>query len=122
MARDLNYQLEILVWPILREPDGLALSSRNVYLKPAERQAATVLYRALSAAKRAFEGGERDAGELKMAMGAVLAGEPLAQADYVSAADPETLAELTTITKGVLLSLAVKIGTTRLIDNFLLPD
>lgn len=122
MARDLNFPLEIVVCPILREPDGLALSSRNIYLNPAERQAATVLYRALSAAKAAFDSGEREAASLKQHMQAVLAAEPLAQPDYVSAADPDTLAELITVQNGVLLSMAVRLGTTRLIDNFLLAS
>jgi len=120
MTRDLNFPLEIVVCPTLREPDGLALSSRNTYLNPEERRAATVLYRALSAAKAAFESGERDGRNLKALMSEVLSAEPLAQPDYVSAADPETLAELATIPKGVLLSMAVRIGKTRLIDNFLL--
>jgi pantoate--beta-alanine ligase len=120
MARDLNFPLEIVVCPTLREPNGLALSSRNTYLNPEERVAATVLYRALSTAKTAFESDERDGRKLKAVMSEILAAEPLAQPDYVSAADPETLAELVTISKGVLLSMAVRIGKTRLIDNFLL--
>lgn len=120
MARDLNFPVEIVVCPTLREPDGLALSSRNAYLNPAERTAATVLYRALSAAKAAFEAGEHDADKLRQAMQVILNAEPLAHPDYVSAADPETLTELTTIENGVLLSMAVRMGTTRLIDNFLL--
>lgn len=120
MVRDLNFPVKIVACPTQREPDGLALSSRNIYLNPKERQAATVLYRALSAAKALFENGERHAPKLTEALSATLATEPLATPDYVSAADPETLTELETITTGVLLSLAVRIGTTRLIDNFLL--
>lgn len=120
MTSDLNFPVEIIVCPTVREPDGLALSSRNVYLNPAERQAATVLYRALSAAQAQYTSGERDAEKLRSAMRATLAGEPLARADYVSAADPDTLAELGHIEHGVLLSLAVRLGATRLIDNFLL--
>lgn len=119
MARDLNFPVEIVVCPIQREPDGLAMSSRNVYLNPTERKAATVLYRALSAAKAAFEAGERDAAKLREAMLVVLASEPLARPDYVSTADPDTLVELERVEKGVLLSMAVRLGTTRLIDNFL---
>jgi pantoate--beta-alanine ligase len=108
------------VCPIVREADGLALSSRNVYLTPEERRAATVLHRSLSAVKEAFDKGERNGGKLRGIMSAILAAEPLAKPDYVSAADPDTLAELEQIQSGVLLSLAVRIGPTRLIDNFLL--
>jgi len=121
MVRDLNFPLEIVVCPIVREPDGLAMSSRNVYLNPEERKAATVLYRALSAAKAKYDAGERDAEMLRAAMSSTIAAEPLAREEYVSAADPDTLAELERIDKGVLLSMAVRIGKTRLIDNFLLP-
>jgi pantoate--beta-alanine ligase len=120
MARDLNFPIDIVVCPTQREPDGLALSSRNVYLNLEERQAATILYRSLSAAKTLFDTGQRHAPKLKEAMLATLATEPLANPDYVSAADPESLVELETITDGVLLSLAVRIGKTRLIDNILL--
>jgi len=120
MARDLNFPVEVVVCPTVREPDGLALSSRNVYLNPEERQAATVLYRALSAAKRDFESGQRDAEILRARMSSTIAAEPLAREEYVSVADPETLAELETIEQGALLSIAVRIGKTRLIDNFLL--
>ena len=121
LARDLNFPLEIVVCPIVREPDGLAMSSRNVYLNPEERKAATVLYRALSAAKAKYDAGERDAEMLRAAMSSTLAAEPLAREEYVSAADPDTLAELERIDKGVLLSMAVRLGKIRLIDNFLLP-
>jgi len=121
MAQDLNFPLEVVVASTVREADGLALSSRNVYLNPEERQAATVLYRALSAAKARYDAGERDAEMLRAVMSATLAAEPLAREEYVSAADPDTLAELERVEQGVLLSLAVRIGKTRLIDNFLLP-
>ncbi|MBF8281536.1 MAG: pantoate--beta-alanine ligase [Anaerolineales bacterium] len=121
MVRDLNFPLEIVVCPIVREPDGLAMSSRNVYLNPEERKAATVLYCALSAAKAKYDAGERDAEMLRAAMSSTIAAEPLAREEYVSAADPDTLAELERIDKGVLLSMAVRLGKTRLIDNFLLP-
>lgn len=120
MARDLNFPVEVVVCPTVREPDGLALSSRDVYLNPEERQTATVLYRALSAAKRDFESGQRDAEILRARMSSIIAAEPLAREEYVSVADPETLAELETIEQGALLSIAVRIGKTRLIDNFLL--
>ncbi len=120
MVRDLDFPVEIVVCPTVREPDGLALSSRNVYLNAEERKAAVVLYRALTAAKELFEAGERDAEVLRAAMRSVIRAEPRAQEQYVSAADPETLRELQKIEGSVLLSLAVKIGTTRLIDNFLI--
>ena len=124
MVRDLNFPVEIVVvGPTIREPDGLALSSRNVYLDPAERQAALVLSRALRAAHDLWQAGERDGERLRGAMRAVLAAEPLAQPDYVSIADPETLAELDAIApgQGALASLAVRIGRgTRLIDNHIL--
>jgi len=122
MAADLNFPLEIVVCPTVREPDGLAISSRNLYLSGEERKAATVLYRALSAAKEAFDNGERDGEKLRAIMSSIMASEPLARADYVSAADPDTLAELNRVHNGVLLSMAVRIGGTRLIDNFLLPE
>jgi pantoate--beta-alanine ligase len=121
MVCDLNFPLEVVVCPIVREPDGLALSSRNVYLNREERKAATVLYRALSAAKAKYDAGERDAEMLRAALSSTIAAEPLAREEYVSAADPDTLAELDQVEKGALLSMAVRIGKTRLIDNFLLP-
>ncbi|MBZ5494922.1 MAG: pantoate--beta-alanine ligase [Acidobacteriia bacterium] len=120
MVEDLGFPIEIVVCPTVREPDGLALSSRNVYLSPDERRAAPVLHRALSAARAAYESGERNAGPLRAAMKAVLDAEPLARVDYVSAADPATLAELDQVEAGILCSLAVRIGRTRLIDNLLL--
>ena len=120
MARDLNFPLEIVVCPIVREADGLALSSRNVYLNPEERQAATVLFRALSTAKTRYDAGERDAEMLRAGMSSTIAAEPLAREEYVSAADPDTLTELERVDQGVLLSMAVRIGKTRLIDNMLL--
>ncbi len=120
MVEDLNFPVEIVVCPIVRDPDGLALSSRNVYLTPEQRAAAPVLYRALCAARDAWMAGERDGERLRQIMRAVLDSEPLAQVEYVSAADPETLAELGDAGQGVLLSLAVRIGRARLIDNILL--
>ncbi|MBI5348175.1 MAG: pantoate--beta-alanine ligase [Chloroflexi bacterium] len=121
MARDLNFPLEVIVCPTVREADGLAMSSRNTYLNVEERKAATVLYRALTAAKDSFDKGERDAESLRAILSSTLAKESLAREEYVSAADPETLAELNLIHDRVLLSMAVRIGKTRLIDNFLLP-
>jgi pantoate--beta-alanine ligase len=120
MVADLAFPLEVVVVPIVREPDGLALSSRNVYLSPTERQAALVLHRALDAARRLFATGERQPQQLRRAMRTTLAAEPLAQPDYVSLADPVTLRELDTPAETALASLAVRIGRTRLIDNALL--
>ncbi len=122
MVQDLNIPVEIVVCPTVREPDGLAMSSRNTYLSPEERRAATVLFRALQAAKARYEQGERDAERLRAIMREVIQAEPLARLDYVSVADPETLQELSRVEDRALLSLAVYIGKTRLIDNILLPD
>lgn len=120
MTRDLSYPIEIVVCPIVREPDGLAMSSRNVYLDPEQRKAATVLYRSLSAARDAYEQGERDAETLRQIVKNVLATEPLAHVQYISCADYDTLEELDTVTGKALLSMAVFVGKTRLIDNFVL--
>ena len=120
MVRDLNFPIEIVVCPIVREPDGLAMSSRNVYLGIEQRKAATVLFRALGAAKNEFEKGERDAEKLRRKMKDVIASEPLAQMQYVSCADYNTLEELQTVTGKTLLSMAVFFDGTRLIDNFVL--
>jgi len=120
LVRDLDLPVEIVVGDTVREADGLALSSRNSYLTPDQRAEAPVLYRALSAARTAFAAGERDADALRRLVRTVL-GEGLAPAtDYVSVADPQTLEELTTLTDGALVSLAVRFGATRLIDNVLL--
>jgi len=120
MTRDLNFPLEVVVCPIVREPDGLALSSRNTYLDPEQRKAATVLYRALSAAKETYQAGERNAEKLRAIMKETIAAEPLAQMQYVSCADYDTLEELNQITGKTLLSMAVFVGKTRLIDNVIL--
>jgi pantoate--beta-alanine ligase len=120
MVADLNMNLEIVVVPTVREPDGLALSSRNVYLTPDQRQAATVLYKSLMLAQEMFSKGEKDAERIRKAMIALIRKEPLAAIDYVSIADPETVEELDAIRPGALASLAVKIGKTRLIDNLIL--
>ncbi len=122
MTDDLNFPIEIVVCPTVREADGLAMSSRNANLAADERQVATVLYRALSAAKELFNSGEREAERLKAEMEAVLADEPVAQAEYASVADPETLEELSGQVEHALLSLAVVIGKTRLIDNVTVGD
>jgi pantoate--beta-alanine ligase len=122
MVADLAFPLQIVVGPTIREPDGLAMSSRNVYLDPRERQAAICLYRALSAAKALWGRGERRGHPLREAMRRVLSEEPLARPDYVSVADTRTLQELDDSgdAKEALASLAVRIGNTRLIDNFVL--
>ncbi len=120
MTRDLNFPIEIVVCPIVREADGLAMSSRNKYLSGEERKAAAVLFRALSAAKEAYEAGEREGELIRRKMKEVLAGEPLAQMQYVSCADYDTLAELDVIEGRTLLSMAVFLGKTRLIDNIVL--
>jgi pantoate--beta-alanine ligase len=122
MARDLNFNLEIVVCPIVREADGLAMSSRNTRLSPEERQAATVLHRALSAAGDAWEQGRRDAGDLRALMETTIAAEPLARVDYVSAADPDTLDEIDGRVERGLLSMAVFVGETRLIDNMVVGE
>jgi pantoate--beta-alanine ligase len=119
MAADLAIPTQIVVCPTVREPDGLAMSSRNTYLDPAQRRAAPVLHRALTAARGRYGAGERSAEALREAMRRILAQEPLAAVEYVSAADPATLLEIDRVEDSVLLSMAVRIGRTRLIDNFL---
>jgi pantoate--beta-alanine ligase len=121
MACDLNFNLDIVICPIVREPDGLAMSSRNTYLNPEERQAATVLNRSLIAARQAFTAGEEDAGCLRRIMTETIQAEPLARLQYVSCADPVTLREIEGAIAGrALLSMAVYVGKTRLIDNLVL--
>jgi pantoate--beta-alanine ligase len=120
MARDLAIPIEVIAHPTVRDPDGLAMSSRNVHLSPEERSAAPVIRRALLAAREAWQNGERDGDVLRDRMLAQLAEEPLADVDYVSVADIRTLQELATIEGPALLSLAVRFGNTRLIDNELL--
>lgn len=122
MVLDLNFPLEVIVCPTRREADGLALSSRNAYLTPAQRRAAPVLFRALNAAQTAYAAGEHQGDELRRILRETLAGEPLALPQYVSAAHPLTLEEVDEITDGVLLSMAVYVGKTRLIDNVLLTE
>lgn len=117
MVRDLNVNVEIVACPTVRETGGLAMSSRNVYLSPDERRAALILFRALSLSERLHRTGERDAGRLRDRLEGLIKREPLARIDYISIADPETLQELETIEGPALVSLAVRIGETRLIDN-----
>jgi pantoate--beta-alanine ligase len=117
MARDLAIGTEVIACPTVREADGLAISSRNVHLSPAERAAAPVVRRALVAARDAWHSGERSGDALRERMRDTLAEEPLADIDYVSAADGLTLRELDVVERPALLSLAVRFGSTRLIDN-----
>jgi pantoate--beta-alanine ligase len=120
MTRDLNFPVDVIICPTVREADGLAMSSRNKYLEGADRKAATVLFRALSAAKEQYEGGERNADILRRKMKEMLESEPRAQIQYVSCADYDTIEELDVIKGKTLLSMAVILGKTRLIDNFVL--
>jgi len=120
MVAELNMDLKIITLPTVREPDGLAVSSRNTYLNPDERQAAVVLYQALSLAQKLWSQGETDAQHLRQEMTGLIKKQPLATIDYVSVADAETLDELEKVKPPALISLAVKIGTTRLIDNIVL--
>lgn len=121
MVADLNLPTTIVVAPTVHEADGLAMSSRNAYLNPEQRAAAPALFRALSAAEALYAAGERRGEVLRQTMREVLAGEPLLNPEYVSAADPLTLRELDEVgPRGVLLSLAVRTGNVRLIDNILI--
>jgi pantoate--beta-alanine ligase len=120
MVEDLNMPVEILVGETVREPDGLAMSSRNVYLSPDERVRALVLSRSLRHAQALFAAGERDAGRIRCELEARIAATPGAAIDYVSLADPRTLRELDWIADRALVSLAARFGKTRLIDNVLL--
>lgn len=122
MVADLNMDLEIVVVPTVRESDGLAMSSRNTYLDPEERPAATVLFKALSLAKELWQQGEKDADQIRRQMTSRIEKEPLAKINYVSIVDVNTLEELKIIKPPALASLAVRIGKTRLIDNILLEQ
>ncbi len=117
MVRDLNMDIEIVPMPIVREPDGLAMSSRNTYLSPEERQAATCLYRSLKRAVELFESGERDASKIREEVVRIIEAEPLARIDYVEVVDPETFEPVERVEKGTLVALAVFVGPARLIDN-----
>ena len=119
MLRDLQFDVRLVVVPTVREKDGLAMSSRNVYLTPEERAQAPVLYASLRMAEQAARGGEKNADVIREAMRSMIAAKPLARIDYVSVAHGDTLEELTRISTGipVMASLAVRFGTTRLIDN-----
>ena len=120
MVRDLNMDTEIVVCPIVREPDGLAMSSRNAYLKGEDRKAATVLYRALRAAESEIASGVRDSLELQRAISKVLASEPRARVDYAEIVDAETFEPVVRVTRRCYAALAVYLGKTRLIDNMMI--
>jgi len=122
MARDLNFPVEVVICPTVREHDGLAMSSRNAYLHGQQRPAAAVLFRALSTAAAVYAAGERDAEALRQLMAEIIDSEPLARRQYVSVADPISLHELQGPIQRALLSMAVYIGKTRLIDNLILGD
>lgn len=119
-ARDLNFDIEIIGCPIVRETDGLAKSSRNTYLSPEERKAATILYKSLCAGKALIENGERNSEKVKDAIRNVLNTEPLAKVDYVEVVDNTNIQPINTIKGEVLVAIAVYIGTTREIDNFII--
>jgi len=120
MAKDLNMDLEVVTCPTVREKDGLAMSSRNTYLKRGQRQAATVLYKALILAQELVSRGENDAGAIRLEMKEFIEKEPEANIEYISIADNATLREIHHIKLPALVSMAVKIGKTRLIDNIVL--
>ncbi len=121
MVRDLNFPLELVVCPTVREPDGLAMSSRNRYLTTNERMKSLALYRALSEAHGKVHRGVLDARELRATMMRVMENEPSARIEYVEVVDPETLVPVEDVSEGALLAIAAQIGGTRLIDNILLP-
>jgi len=121
MVRDLGFDVDLVISPTVREPDGLAMSSRNTYLEPNERAAATVLRRSLLLAESLYNDGERSAETIRVRIQELLASEPLVEPIYVSVADVATLMELETIEGKALVSLAARVGKARLIDNVVLP-
>jgi len=120
MATELNMNLEVITCPTMREPDGLAMSSRNTYLTPEQRQAAVVLYQSLNLAKELWSQGEKDAEKIRQQMRTLIQQQSLGIIDYISIADNETLEELDEIKPPALVSLVVKFGKTRLLDNVVL--
>jgi pantoate--beta-alanine ligase len=122
MVRDLQFAVQLKVCPTVREPDGLALSSRNRNLSDEQRRQALVLSRALLAVQRQFQGGEHDAGKLLGEALQVIREEPAVEVDYCRIVDPETLEDVTDVAKGALVAVAARVGGTRLIDNLLLPS
>jgi len=122
MVRDLNMDVEIIRCPTVREPDGLAASSRNVYLNPEERRAAQALYRALKQGERLFNHGVREAELIKREVKEVLAREPLVEPQYVEVVDGNTLEDVSVVEGGCVLALAARVGRARLIDNIILTE
>lgn len=120
MVADLNMPVAIIPMATVRETDGLAMSSRNAYLSPAERRQATVLFKSLKLAQQLYESGEREAEKIRQQMLELIRQQPRARVDYLSIANNDTLEELKTITPPALVSLAVRLGSTRLIDNIVL--
>lgn len=120
MVLDLNFALEVVICPIVREPDGLAMSSRNVYLSPNERKQSLILSRSLQAVQKAFDSGERNRGKLATIGTSTMATEPGARLDYFSLIDPDSLEPVSEITRPTLVAVAAWIGSTRLIDNLVL--
>ena len=121
LIRDLDFDIELVLGPIVRESDGLAMSSRNAYLSPDERRAASALSRSLRLAEDLHASGERSADVIRSRMHALVATEPLVEPLYVSVADVRSLDEVGTVEGNVLVSLAARVGRTRLIDNAVLP-
>ena len=119
MVDDLNMDLEIIGCPIVREEDGLAKSSRNTYLSKEERKAALILSKSIKLGKRMAEAGEKDANQIVEAMKEKISGEPMAKIDYVKAVDGLTMQQIAKVKKPMLVAIAVYIGSTRLIDNFI---
>ncbi len=122
LVSDLNLAVEVVSMPTLREADGLAMSSRNTYLSPAERESALCLHKALTLAEEMWTRGVRDTSSYRSRMREVIEAEPVAGIEYISVADPDTLAELERIKGPALVSMAVRIGKTRLIDNVTLGN
>ena len=120
MVTDLNMDIEIVGCPIIREADGLAKSSRNIYLKPEERQAAVVLSKSVKLGQKMIEDGERDAKKIVAAMKDLIGSEPLADIDYVEMVDMDTMKSIDIVEGHVLCAMAVRFGKARLIDNFIL--
>jgi pantoate--beta-alanine ligase len=122
LVRDLSLPVEVVICPIVREPDGLAMSSRNAYLKHDERRAALVLSRSLARARELIEAGERRPDELIRQVRALIEQEPLARIDYVAIADADTFESRATVISRTVVALAVWIGGARLLDNFIVEE
>ncbi len=120
LIQDLNFPLQLIVRPIVREPDGLAMSSRNAYLDPQQRRAASVLYRSLQAAEARYRAGERSGEALRQILLTCLSSESLVRVDYAAVVDPDSLLPLLKVEDGALIAVAAWVGKTRLIDNLLL--